>query len=123
MIIQKPVSSERYTLAYAPIEDSDQSVHPHRVIRDFKRRSMGNQRSIRLSGGKTLIRLRVSCADQEGAAVWTPPLLVNHKGIGILSNTGPDPLEKSQSYQVSIQCWATIGPPAKRHLNGVLLAG
>ena len=26
---------------------------------------------------------------------------------------------KSQSYQASIQCWAIIGPPAKRHLNGV----
>ena len=24
--------------------------------------------------------------------------------------------KKSQSYQASIQCWATIGPPMKRHL-------
>ena len=31
----------------------------------------------------------------------------------VLSNTGPDPLKKSQSYQASIQCW----------LNGVSLAG
>ena len=31
--------------------------------------------------------------------------------------------EKSQSYQASIQCLTIIGPPAKRHLNGVLLAG
>ena len=31
--------------------------------------------------------------------------------------------EKSQSYQASIQCWAIIGPPAKRHLNAVSLAG
>ena len=44
---------------------------------------------------------------------------------------GPDPPEKSQkygvsyqywsrsqSYQASIQCWAIIGPPAKRNLNG-----
>ena len=31
--------------------------------------------------------------------------------------------EKSQSYQASIQCWVIIGPPAKRHLNGVSLAG
>ena len=31
--------------------------------------------------------------------------------------------EKSQSYQTSFQCWAIIGPPAKRHLNGVSLAG
>ena len=30
---------------------------------------------------------------------------------------------KSQSYQSSIQCWALIGPPAKRHLNGVSLTG
>ena len=30
--------------------------------------------------------------------------------------------EKSQSYQANIQCWAIIGPPAKRHLNGFLLA-
>ena len=27
---------------------------------------------------------------------------------------------KSQSYQARIQCWAIIGPPAKRHLNGYL---
>ena len=31
--------------------------------------------------------------------------------------------EKSQGYQASIQCWATIGPQAKRHLNGVSLMG
>ena len=31
--------------------------------------------------------------------------------------------EKSQSYQASIQCWDIIGPSAKRHLNGVSLAG
>ena len=30
---------------------------------------------------------------------------------------------KSQSYQSSIQCWAIIGPPVKRHLNGISLAG
>ena len=63
-----------------------------------------------------------SCADPEG-------------GTG-----GPDPPEKSQKYRVSkqywsgspgksqnykasIQCRAIIGPPAKHHLNGVLLAG
>ena len=33
------------------------------------------------------------------------------------------PPEKSQSYQASIPCWAIIGQPAKRHLNGVSLAG
>ena len=30
---------------------------------------------------------------------------------------------KLQSYQSSIQCWAIIGAQAKRHLNGVSLAG
>ena len=41
--------------------------------------------------------------------------LKNHKDIGFLSNTGLDPPEKSQSHQASIQFWATIGPPTKRH--------
>ena len=45
--------------------------------------------------------------------VRTP--LKNHKNIGFLSNTGPDPL-KSQSYQASIQCWIIIGTSAERHL-------
>ena len=31
---------------------------------------------------------------------------------GFLSNTGPD-----QNYQASIQRWAIIGTPAKRHLK------
>ena len=44
----------------------------------------------------------------------------NHKNIGFLSNTGADPLK---NYQSSIQCWAIVGTPAKRHLNGVSLAG
>ena len=50
-----------------------------------------------------------------------PPWKVT-KNIGFLSNMVPDPL-KTQSYQSSIQCRAIIGPPAKRHLNGVSLAG
>ena len=44
------------------------------------------------------------------------------KNIGFFSNTGPGPDLKSQSYQ-TIQCWAIIDTPAKRHLNGVSLAG
>ena len=48
-----------------------------------------------------------------------PPPLKNHTNKGFLSNTGPDPLKS----QVSIQCWAFIATPAKRHLNGILLAG
>ena len=45
----------------------------------------------------------------------------NHKNIGFLSNTGPDPLKNR--YQASIQFLAIIGKPAKRHLNDVSLAG
>ena len=50
----------------------------------------------------------------EGQGVRIP-LLEHHDAIGFLSNTGPDPLEKSQSYQASFQCWANIGRPAKHH--------
>ena len=39
------------------------------------------------------------------------------RGTGVLSNTGSDPLKITKLYQSSIQCWAIIGPPAKRHLN------
>ena len=46
--------------------------------------------------------------------------LDNHKTKGFLSNTGLDPLK---NHKVNIQCWAIIGTPAKRHLNGVSLAG
>ena len=48
-----------------------------------------------------------------GQGVRTP--LKNHKNIGFSSNTGPDSL-KNRSYQASIQCWANIGTPVKRHL-------
>ena len=33
--------------------------------------------------------------------------LKNHKNIGFLSNTGPDPMKN----QISIQYWTIIGPP------------
>ena len=49
-----------------------------------------------------------------------------HKNIGSLSNIGTDPLEKKHKATkkpARIQCWAIIGTPAKRHLNGVSLAG
>ena len=57
------------------------------------------------------------CADPEGGGAGgpDPPPLKNHKNIGFSSNTGPDSL-KNRGYQASIQCWAIIGTPAKRHL-------
>ena len=45
--------------------------------------------------------------------VWTPRLLKNHKNIGFLNNTGPDPL-KNYKLPSQIQCWAVIGTPVKR---------
>ena len=51
-----------------------------------------------------------------------PPPLENHKGIGFLSNTGPDRL-KTTKLLASSQFWAIIGTPAIRHLNVVSLAG
>ena len=45
--------------------------------------------------------------------------LENHKAKWFLSNTGTDLLENHKATKVSIQCWAIIGPLAKRHLNGV----
>ena len=64
-----------------------------------------------------------TCEDPEGETGGPDPLK-NHKNIGFSSSTSPDPL-KNRSSQASIQCWAIIGPPAKRHLmleNGVKLA-
>ena len=44
----------------------------------------------------------------------------NNKMRSLSSILSPEQL---QSYQASIQFWAIIGTPAKRHLNGVSLAG
>ena len=51
---------------------------------------------------------------QRGAEGPDPLPLKKHKNILFSSNTGPDPL-KNRSYQASIQCWAIICTPAKRH--------
>ena len=68
-----------------------------------------------------VIFIKCACTDQEGGqGVRTP--LANYKILGFLAILVGIHL-KSQSYQSSIQCWAIIAPPAKRHLNGALLAG
>ena len=51
-----------------------------------------------------------------------PNPLINHKNIGFLSNTGPEPHKKnhSQGYKASVQGLAIIGPPVnKRRSFGV----
>ena len=60
-----------------------------------------------------------TCADPEkGTGVRTPPPLKNHKNIGFLSDTGPDP---PMIYKATKPAF-NVGP-AKRHLNGVSLTG
>ena len=39
-----------------------------------------------------LIRSILPCADPEGRGAGVPDPLKNHKNIGFLSNTGPNPL-------------------------------
>ena len=42
--------------------------------------------------------LKYACADPEGGqGVRTPPPPENHKDIGFLSNTGPDPIENHKA--------------------------
>ena len=53
------------------------------------------------------------CGSRGGTGGPDPPGKLQN--IGFLSNICPDPL-KNRSYQASIQCWAIIGTPAKRHL-------
>ena len=60
-------------------------------------------------GFQYLLQQRAAKAQEgfchAGQGVKTPTLK-NHKNIGLLSNTGPDPL-KITRYQASIQCRAT----------------
>ena len=60
--------------------------------------------------------LEVQCLACVGQGVRIPPPLEIHKTIGVIAILVWIPL-KSQSYQASIQCWAIIGTPAKRHLK------
>ena len=60
--------------------------------------------------------VRIQRGDRESG-----PPLENNKNIGFLSNTDPDPL-KITKLPIQQSSWAIIGPPAIRHLNGVLLA-
>ena len=50
------------------------------------------------------------------------PPLKDHKNKRFLSNIGPGPL-KITKLPSQIQCWGIIGTPAKRHLNGISMAG
>ena len=44
-----------------------------------------------------------------------PPPLKNHKNIGLLSNTGPDPLENKKATKPAFH----VGPPSARQRNAI----
>ena len=52
-----------------------------------------------------------------------PPHLENHKAKGFLAILVWVPWKKTELSSQHFQCWTMIGLPAKRHLNGVWLAG
>ena len=58
----------------------------------------------------------------EGDRGSGPPLK-NHKNIGFLINSGPDPLKISKLRSQHSMLDNHRPPPAKHHLNGVSLAG
>ena len=57
-----------------------------------------------------------------GQGVWTPPPEKSQKYRVSKQYWSGSPV-KPQSLQANIHSWATIGPPVKRHLIGVSLAG
>ena len=65
----------------------------------------------------------VLCGSRGRVGVRTPPP-EKSQNIGFLSNIywSGSP-KKAKSYRAGIQCWAIISTPAKRHLNGISLAG
>ena len=61
-----------------------------------------------------ILCLKKKCADSEGGDRGSGPPWKITKLKGFFSNTGLDPLK---NHKATIQCWAIIGLPAKRHLN------
>ena len=74
--------------------------------------------------------VKTMCGSRGGTWGSDPPLK-NYKNIGFLGDTGPDPLKKHKATKPAFKVGppaarqrnAIIGTPAKRHLNGVSLAG
>ena len=62
---------------------------------------------------------KLSCADPEGGpGVRTPPPLKNHKNIGFLSNSDPDPLKNYKATEPAFN----VGPSSARQRNAILMA-
>ena len=56
--------------------------------------------------------------DGEGTGVWTP--LKNHKNIGFLSNTGPDPLKNHKAAKPAFNVGPSSAP--QRFVGGQMMA-
>ena len=61
--------------------------------------------------------------DPEGGTGGPGPTPLKLAKIGFRSNNDPDHLKSTRLPRASIQWWAIIGTPAKRHFNGLSLAG
>ena len=67
-------------------------------------------------------RCSFNCADPERRQDIRTPVK-KYKAIGVLSNTVPDSLKKSHSYQANIECWAIVATPVKRQFKGGFAGG
>ena len=97
----------------------DRKYHSHRPQTNIQHLELGIQNM------DSHIKARTPCADPE-RGTWGSGLspLKNRKNIGFLSNTGPDPLKKNhKAAKPAFNNGSFIGSRAKRHLNGVSLAG
>ena len=56
-----------------------------------------------------------TCADPELGERGSGPPLENHKNIGFLSNTGPDPLK----YPIATKPAFNVGPSSARQRNTI----
>ena len=66
-----------------------QKIHP----------SQENWQNIKMC---TIFNVTADPEGRTGGPYTPPPLLQNLKNLGFLSNTGPDPLKKSKSYQAKL---------------------
>ena len=69
-----------------------------------------------------MLKETTPCADPERGTGGRNPLEKSQKYRVSKQYWSGSP-DKLQSHQASIQSWAIIGPPVKRHLNGVSLTG
>ena len=117
-----PVSTKVKTLLYLVGQKARESSDTIMSTCDGVRHIPGHWKINKTLALLLLIR-GCQCVFGSGGGTGGPdPPLENHKNIGFLAILVPIPL-KSLSYQASFQGWGIIDTAAKRHLNGVSLAG